>query len=110
MTDGATASAHAARRFLSRCLKKEGILKLDFKNAFNTIDRAAVLKAVLNHFPELASYALASYGTPSWLSTESIASSPLREFNRATYFILCFSHWPLTLQHLLLTLHSIRGI
>ena len=60
VSDGATAAAHAARRFLSACERSEGFLKLDFKNAFNTIERNKVLTAVYEHFPELAHYVSSS--------------------------------------------------
>lgn len=67
VSDGATAAAHAARRFLSSCKENEGILKLDFKNAFNTVDRSHMLTAVYTHFPELAHFTFSSYGTASYL-------------------------------------------
>ena len=67
IADGATAAAHAARRFLSSCDANNGLLKLDFKNAFNAVDRAQVLKEVNTHFPELAPYVYAAYGSSSYL-------------------------------------------
>ena len=67
IADGATAAAHAARRFLSACKEGEKLLKLDFKNAFNAIERSQVLTAVLRHFPELAPFTFAAYTSPSWL-------------------------------------------
>ena len=67
IANGATAAAHAARRFLSACKKDEGLLKQNFKNAFNTIERSQVLNAVLHHFPELAPFTFAAYSSPSWL-------------------------------------------
>lgn len=75
--DGVIAAAHAARRFLGSCDESEGILKLDFKNAFNEIDRSAVLKAVYTSVPELSSYAFASYGAASILfnGTDRLSSA-----------------------------------
>lgn len=42
-----------------------GILKLDFKNAFNSINRSAVLSAIHQQWPELSAYAYSSYGASS---------------------------------------------
>lgn len=67
IADGATAAAHAARRFLSVCGNGQGLLKLDFKNAFNAVERAHVLSAVATYFPELEPYSFATYSSPSWL-------------------------------------------
>ena len=67
VTDGATADAHCARRFLSACREGEGILKLDFKNGFNSVERGEELTAVYDHFPELAPYIYSSYGTATYL-------------------------------------------
>ena len=67
ITNGATAAAHAARRFLSACGAGEGLLKLDFKNAFNSVERFRVLSAVTQYFPELAPYSFAAYRSPTWL-------------------------------------------
>ena len=42
-------------------------MKLDFKNAFNTIERNKLLTAVSEHFPELAHFVFSSYGSTSFL-------------------------------------------
>ena len=44
-----------------------GLLKIDFKNAFNTVDRGAFLAAVKDKFPRLASWAYWCYEGPSSL-------------------------------------------
>ena len=65
--NGAVTAAHAARRFLSTCTSNSGLLKLDFQNAFNALDRSEMLTAVNKHIPELFSYTFAAYATPSHL-------------------------------------------
>ena len=40
-------------------------LKIDFRNAFNTVRRDVILEAVARHFPELLEYAVSAYGAGS---------------------------------------------
>ena len=62
---GAEAAVHAVRRFL---LSGEGgIVKLDFKNAFNTVHRDNIIKALAQHFPELELYLRSAYRQDSTL-------------------------------------------
>jgi len=42
-------------------------IKVDFRNAFNTVRRDAILEAVAKHFPELLHFALSTIGGPSEL-------------------------------------------
>ena len=42
--------------------KTKALLKVDIKNAFNSADRSAILRAVLEHFPTLAGYVQCAYG------------------------------------------------
>ena len=60
---GAEAAVHATRLFLPN----EVILKLDFKNAFNTIWRDKMLNAVRSLVPEIAPFVHSAYGEPSTL-------------------------------------------
>ena len=64
---GAEATIHAVRQWTERNAQASDkvLLKLDFANAFNTLDRAAVLRAVRAHFPELERWARWTYETPS---------------------------------------------
>ena len=43
------------------------LLKLDFKNAFNTLRRDKMIEEVKRNAPELFAFILAAYGTPSLL-------------------------------------------
>lgn len=67
---GAEASVHSARRYLTSINQTCGIVKIDFSNAFNSISRVAVLRAVQVHLPSLLNYASASYTTESTLQVE----------------------------------------
>jgi len=62
---GAEAAAHATRRFLQNMQPGEVFVKIDFKNAFNTIRRDNILESVSQHFPELLDFASSSLSSPS---------------------------------------------
>ena len=64
---GAEAAVFAARLFLDNIQPKEVILKLDFKNAFNTIRRDKMMKAVSTLAPELTPFVYCAYSEPSIL-------------------------------------------
>ena len=64
---GAEAAVHAARLFLDNLQPSEVILKLDFKNAFNSIQRDKMLNAVKSLVPELTPFVHSAYGEPSTL-------------------------------------------
>ena len=50
---GSEIAVHAARSFLSTMSASDGMVKLDFSNAFNCISRDAVIKAVAELIPSL---------------------------------------------------------
>jgi hypothetical protein len=50
----ATESAvHAARRYIGELRQRQAFLKLNFKNAFNSINRNVILQSVFDELPEL---------------------------------------------------------
>ena len=63
---GAEAAVHAARLYLQD-LQHQCILKLDFRNAFNTLRRDKMLQAVQKLAPDLLPFVHASYSSPSSL-------------------------------------------
>ena len=63
---GAEAAVHAARLYMQD-LQHRCVLKLDFRNAFNTLRRDKMLQAVQNFAPDLLLFVHASYSTPSSL-------------------------------------------
>jgi Reverse transcriptase (RNA-dependent DNA polymerase) len=64
---GCEAAVHAARRYLSNMPEGHVLVKLDFKNAFNCLERPRMLSAVADRLPELYPYCYASYHKPSIL-------------------------------------------
>ena len=64
---GAEAAVHAARSYLSNLHDGHVIIKLDFRNAFNSIRRDLMLHSVLAKAPELLPLAYCSYHHSSLL-------------------------------------------
>jgi hypothetical protein len=62
------AAAHAARVFVSSLQRGEGLLKLDFKNAFNTVRRDSMLQTVHDELSELYAFVHICYATSSLLN------------------------------------------
>ena len=64
---GSEAAVHAARIYLCDLGPGKAVLKLDFRNAFNTIHRDKMLFAVLEHAPCLHPFLHSAYYLPSSL-------------------------------------------
>ena len=64
---GAEAAAHAARKFLQVSSGESVLVKLDFKNAFNTIRRDCILETVKNKVPEIFNFCRLAYSNFSYL-------------------------------------------
>ena len=64
---GAEAAAHAARMFLNNAPPDHLLVKLDFKNAFNSLRRDKMLEAVKKTIPELFPFVHSAYEKPSSL-------------------------------------------
>lgn len=66
---GAEAAVHTVRAWLARhtAAVNKVIVKLDFRNAFNLVNRDAVLQEARLRFPALARWATWCYGEPSRL-------------------------------------------
>lgn len=71
---GADTIAHTFRRVAESYrqalsgLEAKGFAKMDFANAFNRVDRGAILRAVAKHAPDALPYAVAAYGNHTNLS------------------------------------------
>ena len=74
---GAEAAVHAARLYLANLNPGAALLKLDFKNAFNSIRRDKMLLAVLDLCPSLFRFVHSAYASTSSLfwGTELIHSA-----------------------------------
>ena len=62
--------AFAARQMVSSWAGMSGkaAVKIDLRNAFNVVDRSALLAEVAAHFPSLLPYATAAHGAPTLLA------------------------------------------
>ena len=64
---GVQAATHAVRRYLGALASHKSVAKLDFSNAFNTIDRQVIFKEVADVISDLVPYVLSSYSINSLL-------------------------------------------
>ena len=64
---GAEAAAHAARKYVQASSGDSVMIKLDFKNAFNTIRRDCMLETVRDKVPEIFNFCKLAYGDFSYL-------------------------------------------
>ena len=65
---GCEAAVHASRRFLASAeVDKKTLLKLDYRNAFNTLRRDVLLTVVKEEFPKLFPFIWQLYSSPSSL-------------------------------------------
>ena len=62
---GCEAAIHAARRFCSTMQTEQILVKLDFRNAFNSVHRETVLRAVAAHIPTLYAFCYFTYAISS---------------------------------------------
>jgi len=62
---GVEAAVRAARRYLDNMQQGQLFLKIDFRNAFNTLCRDAILEVIAKHFPELLPYVRSTMNSPS---------------------------------------------
>ena len=67
VTRGAEAAVHAARRFLQNLQQDQLLLKLDFRNAFNSLRRDKMLRAVGDLVPTLLPFVHSAYSSSSSL-------------------------------------------
>jgi len=63
--------------YVQRMDESRAFVKLDFKNAFNSVQRAAVLEAVAEHRPDILAFTESAYGSPSqlWVGDDRIIAS-----------------------------------
>ena len=66
VSNGAESAIHATRQFL-KSNKQCAMLKIDFRNAFNCINRNNFLKKVSELFPDILPYVNSSYANKSYL-------------------------------------------
>ena len=64
---GCEAAAHAMHQYLHHMPQDHLLLKLDFRNAFNSLRRDKMLEAVQQYIPDLSSFMYSAYASPSHL-------------------------------------------
>ena len=64
---GIEAAIHASRVYLNALPSDKALVKVDFRNAFNSIRRDKILGAVEDHIPELLPYVQSAYASSSVL-------------------------------------------
>ena len=64
---GCEAAVHATRRYISGMPGDHTVVKMDFANAFNSLDRSHMLSRVAEEIPELYKFCHLAYDQPSSL-------------------------------------------
>ena len=64
---GAEAIVHSARTFLENTRDGYVMVKLDFRNAFNSLDRSHMVSVMASYFPRLVPFITSAYQHPSKL-------------------------------------------
>ena len=64
---GCEGAVHAARRFIENMESDQVFVKIDFRNAFNSVRRDTMLEAVELMAPDVLPFVLAAYGSRSML-------------------------------------------
>ena len=64
---GTEAAVHASRVYLNHLPPDKAMVKVDFRNAFNTIRRDKMIRAVREHIPDLLPFVHSAYSSPSIL-------------------------------------------
>ena len=67
---GCEAAVHATRRFVESMPAGHCVVKLDFANAFNSLHRDAMFKAMLKRVPSIYKFCHLAYSMPSSLLYE----------------------------------------
>ena len=67
VSGGCEAAVHATRRYLAELPQDHVVVKLDFTNAFNCLDRSHMLQRVAEEVPEIYKFCHLAYDRPSTL-------------------------------------------
>ena len=96
---GAEAAVHAASLYLRHMSERHLLLKLDFKNAFNSLRRDTMLLAVKDRAPELYPLIHSAYGTPLSLFIGDKIIQSAEGVQQGDPLLFCFT-----------TMHLLKGL
>ena len=98
---GAEAATHSARIYLKDLPNNHVLIRLDFKNAFNSVRRGKVLKAVKEVVPELFPFLFSCYSAPSTLflgDTTLLSAEGIQQGDPLGPLLFCLVIHPLVQQ------------
>ena len=101
---GMEAPAHAGRVYLRHLPNEKAMLKVDFRNAFNSIRRDKMLKAVKWYVPNLLPFVSSAYSSPSillWHGVRILSAEVIQQGDPISPMLFC-----LTIQELVSSLSS----
>ena len=99
---GVEAAIHSARLYLQDLPINHVLVKLDFKNAFNTVRQDKVLEAASEFVPELFLYLYSCYSAPSMLclgETILFSAEGFQQGDPLGPFLFCLVIHPLVLHY-----------
>ena len=91
---GSEAAVHAGRVYLSHLQDDKAMVKVDFQNAFNTILRDKMLKAIGEYIPDLLPYVHAAYSIPStllWSGEQVISAEGIQQGDPLGPMLFCLT-------------------
>ena len=97
---GAEAAVHAARLYLKE-LQHQCVIKLDFRNAFNTLRRDKMLQAVQSFAPDLLPFVHSSYSSSAsffWNDRIILSAEGVQQGNPLGPLLFCLTIYPLVSQ------------
>ena len=83
---------HATRVYLNQLPSHKAVLKVDFKNAFNSIRRDKMISTVKAHIPELLPYVHSAYSSPSillWNGAQVLSSEGIQQGDPLGPMLFC---------------------
>ena len=94
VSGGAEAAVHASRVYLNHLPSQKAILKVDFRNAFNSLRRDKMLDAIKEFIPELLPFISSAYSAPSvllWEGEQILSSEGIQQGDPIGPLLFCIS-------------------
>ena len=107
---GCEAAVHASRQFLENLSDNEVLVKIDMRNAFNTVRRDRFLSTVRQRAPSLYRLLWQAYSKPSSLYFGSTRIESATGLQQGTRAVQPSSRWLLTQRQQMCLLRSTHGI